>query len=74
MEGIVDKRLDPGDKSCSQAHNGLVLSGEMTVREADGREVIVEPGDAFEVGAGHDAWVAGDEPCIALDFECLAEH
>lgn len=28
----------------------------------------VGPGDAFEVGPAHGAWVIGEEPCIALDF------
>jgi hypothetical protein len=34
--------------------------------------VTVGPGEAFEVGPGHDAWVVGDEPCVALDFEPIA--
>lgn len=55
----------------SQAHVGLVVSGKMVIRGADGQEVTVGPGDAFEVGPGHDGWVIGDKPCIALDFECL---
>jgi hypothetical protein len=40
----------------------------MVVRGADGREVTVGPGEAFEAAPGHDAWVAGDEPRVALDF------
>ena len=55
----------------SAAHIGYVLSGRMIVQAADGLEVMVGPGEAFEVGPGHDAWVAGSEPCIALDFEKL---
>src|SRR5258705_13805819 len=55
----------------SQAHIGLVVSGTMIVRGVDGREVTVGPGDAFEVGPGNDAWVVGDEPCVALDFASL---
>ena len=53
----------------SAAHIGYVVSGRMTIRTAGGGEVTVGPGEAFEVGPGHDAWVAGDEPCVALDFE-----
>jgi len=53
----------------SAAHVGYILSGRMTIRTACGTEVTAGPGEAFEVGPGHDAWVAGDEPCIALDFE-----
>ena len=52
----------------SEAHTGYVLSGRMVVRAEDGLEVEVRPGEAFQAAAGADAWVAGDEPCVALDF------
>lgn len=41
----------------------------MAVKTADGTEKIVEKGEVFEVSPGHDAWVVGDEACVALDFE-----
>jgi hypothetical protein len=52
----------------SEAHIGYIISGRMMVCGTDGAEVEVGPGDAFEVGPGHDGWVVGDEPCIAVDF------
>lgn len=52
----------------SQSHIGIIQSGKMAVRSADGTEIEIGPGDAFEVGSGHDAWVIGDEMCIALDI------
>ena len=52
----------------SAGHVGYVQSGAMAVRDANGDQVQLGPGDAFEVGPGHDAWVVGDEVCIALDF------
>ncbi len=55
----------------SEAHIGYILKGQMVIRGADGREVLVGPGDSFEAQPGHDAWVAGDEMCIALDFKHL---
>ena len=55
----------------SETHIGYILKGQMVIRGADGREVLVGPGDTFEAQPGHDAWVVGDEPCIALDFEHL---
>ncbi|MDD4990488.1 MAG: hypothetical protein PHW31_04285 [Candidatus Pacebacteria bacterium] len=58
----------------SQAHIGYVLSGQMKVRSASGEEAVVVPGEAFELSPGHDAWVIGDEPCIALDFEHLKSN
>jgi hypothetical protein len=56
----------------SQAHIGLIVSGRMGVRDSEGRELTLDPGDAFEMGPESDAWVIGDETCIALDFESLA--
>jgi quercetin dioxygenase-like cupin family protein len=48
-------------------HIGYVISGRVGVRTKDGTEVEVGPGDAFVVAPGHDAWVVGNEPCVALD-------
>lgn len=56
----------------AQRHVGFIVSGRMTVRDAQGVESTLGPGDAFEVGPGHDGWVEGDEPCMAVDFSPLA--
>jgi hypothetical protein len=52
----------------SATHVGLILSGSMTVRAADGTGQILLPGDLFAVGPGRDAWVIEDRPCTALDL------
>jgi Cupin domain len=52
----------------SAAHTGYVVSGRMIVRAESGNEVELAAGDVFWVRPGHDAWVAGDQPCVALDF------
>jgi uncharacterized cupin superfamily protein len=52
----------------SAEHVGYVISGRIAVRAHDGTEVELGPGDAFVVGPGHDAWVVGNEPCVAMDF------
>jgi len=52
----------------SENHIGYIVSGNMMIKDSYGFEVAVGPGEAFEVGPEHDAWVIGDEPCIALDF------
>ena len=57
----------------SARHVGYVLSGRMIIRSAAGDERELGPGDAFEAGPGHDAWVVGDEPCTALDFTPIAD-
>jgi uncharacterized cupin superfamily protein len=58
----------------SQNHIGYVLSGSFTVQSAGGEEAVVGPGDAFELTPGHDAWVNGQIPCVALDFGCNEKH
>ena len=49
-------------------HVGYILSGTMMIKDFNGIETEVGSAEAFEVGPGHDAWVVGDEPCVALDF------
>ncbi len=46
----------------------------MIVKDPNGFEAKVGPGDAFEIATGSDAWVVGDVPCIALDFTPLIQH
>jgi hypothetical protein len=45
-----------------------VVSGAIVIQDSEGREQRVESGFAFEIEAGGDAWVAGSDPCTALDF------
>jgi len=52
----------------AENHIGYIISGSMMVQDSTGSEMEVGPGEAFEVGPGGDAWVIGEEPCIALDF------
>lgn len=52
----------------SENHIGYVISGRMKVKDPFGNEAEIEPGYAFEIIPGSDAWVIGNEPCFALDF------
>lgn len=52
----------------SENHIGYIISGRMMVKDPAGNEAEVHSGCAFELVPGSDAWVVGDEPCIALDF------
>lgn len=52
----------------SENHIGYVISGQMMVKDPSGNEAVVNPGEAFEIVAGSDAWVIGNKNCIALDF------
>jgi hypothetical protein len=57
-----------GTTTCQAKHVGYVLSGRLHVQMEDGAEAEVGPGDVFIVLPGHDGWVVGDEPFVALDF------
>ena len=66
------EHAQPLSRSESEEHIGYVISGRMAVRANDGTEVEVGPGEAFIAAPGHDAWVVGEEPCVALDFIATA--
>ena len=55
-----------GTTSCQFHHVGLALSGAMDGRMDDGWEFTVGPGDVFDLPPGHDNWVVGDEPMVAI--------
>jgi mannose-6-phosphate isomerase-like protein (cupin superfamily) len=57
-----------GTESCQVAHHGYAISGRLRVRQDDGTETDINPGDAYSVPPGHDGWVVGDEPWIGVDF------
>ena len=58
-----------GTDSCQNRHVGTITAGRLHVVHNDGSEAEVGPGGAYVIEPGHDAWVVGDEPCVALEFE-----
>ena len=60
--------------SCMVHHSGYVVSGRMVVRMDDGSQVELGPGDVFVCPPGHDAWIVGNEPCVAYDFSGAAVY
>lgn len=57
-----------GTKSCEAPHINFIVSGHMIVAMNDGVQMKMGPGDVAVIPPGHDAWVVGDEPCVAIDF------
>jgi quercetin dioxygenase-like cupin family protein len=55
-----------GKKSCDVDHLGIVLEGRAAVAMDDGRVIEIRAGDIFDIAAGHDSWVVGDEPYVSL--------
>ena len=58
-----------GTDSCQARHVGVVQEGRLHVVHEDGSEGEMGPGDAYVIEPGHDAWVVGDEPFVAYEFE-----
>ena len=63
-----------GTDTCQAAHLLYCLSGRMKVVMDDGTEGEVGPGDMASIEPGHDAWVVGDEPCVAVDFGSISQY
>ena len=57
-----------GTELCEAPHFQVLLSGQMGVRMADGTEFEVVAGEVSILPPGHDAWVIGDEPVVAVDW------
>jgi len=57
-----------GTRSCQHRHLGYTISGSLHVRMDDGTELVIRPGDAYEIPPGHDGWVVGDEPWDSVEF------
>lgn len=61
-------------ETCQQAHTMYVLQGTLHIAMDDGTETEITTGDAAVVPPGHDAWVAGEEDFIALDWTGAATY
>jgi mannose-6-phosphate isomerase-like protein (cupin superfamily) len=53
--------------SCQVRHVGYVISGQLKVVTDDRTEMDLGPGDAYVIEPGHDGWVVGEEPYVAID-------
>jgi hypothetical protein len=61
-----------GTESCQVRHVGVVESGTLHIAHDDGTEADARPGQSYVIEPGHDAWVIGDEPFVAYEFETKA--
>ncbi|MEP7040194.1 MAG: adenylate/guanylate cyclase domain-containing protein [Chloroflexota bacterium] len=68
-----DVRPLAGTDRCEFHHVGFQVSGRWVCEDRDGTQVEVSPGDIFDTPPGHDAWVVGDEPCVTIDFQGIAD-
>lgn len=70
----VDIKPIAGGDSCQFHHLGFTVSGRLRVQMPDGAELETGPNEVFEFPPGHDAWVVGDEPWVAIDFEAMRTY
>lgn len=56
-----------GTSSCQSPHIGICMSGSMTIRMNSGEEFELQAGSVFDIPAGHDAWVNGNQECVWID-------
>ena len=63
-----------GEALCQVEHVGLVVSGCAAVKMADGTEGMLNPGDLFSIGPGHDSWVVGGERYVSLHLLGASEY
>lgn len=64
----VDAKPRVGGSSCQVRHLGAAISGVQHILADDGGEMEIRGGDAYEIPPGHDGWVVGDEPFVAIEF------
>jgi quercetin dioxygenase-like cupin family protein len=57
-----------GTATCQVRHLGSVLSGHLRVLMEDGSEMDIQGGDVYEIPPGHDCWVIGDTPWVAVEY------
>src|SRR5918992_2500330 len=60
--------------SCQFAHTQYAISGRIRVRMDDGTEQEFGADEVMYIPPGHDGWVVGNEPFVAVDFTGMKEY
>jgi quercetin dioxygenase-like cupin family protein len=61
-------------KSCEMAHFGYQISGVLVTRMDDGTETATKPGDVVVIPPGHEAWVAGNQNVVVIDWHGMTNY
>jgi hypothetical protein len=61
-------------KSCEAPHFQYHVAGTLEVLMDDGTRLTLRPGDVSLLPMGHDAWVVGNEPVVAVDFQGMIDY
>jgi class 3 adenylate cyclase len=57
-----------GTITCQNRHVGVCVGGSLHVRPEEGADLVIVPGDVYEIPPGHDAWVDGDDSFESYEF------
>jgi class 3 adenylate cyclase len=63
-----------GTSNCRLHHFGFAVSGSMHIAMEDGEGIDIPAGSAFEIPPGHDAWVVGDVPWVAVVWTSIRTY
>ena len=63
-----------GTDSCQVEHIGYAVSGTLHVKHDDGTEGEVVAGQVYRIAPGHDAWNAGSEAAVFVEFQGAANY
>ena len=61
-----------GTDSCQARHLGVIVAGRIHITHEDGTEAEAGVGEVYAIAPGHDAWIVGDEPFTAYEFDTAA--
>jgi len=64
----TDVKPIAGTPSCQYHHLGVCVRGRLGIRMDDGTTLEIATNSVFDIPAGHDGWVIGDEPWETYDF------
>jgi len=61
-------------KSCEAPHLQYIVAGRIAILMDDGRQMEFAGGDLALIPPGHDAWVVGNEPVVAIDITGMGDY
>jgi class 3 adenylate cyclase len=64
----TDVKPIAGTASCQYHHLGVCVSGRLGIRMDDGTTFEIGSNTVFDIPAGHDGWVIGNDPWETFDF------
>ena len=53
--------------TCQVAHVGYCVSGRIVIKMDDGSQTTIIPGMSYTIPPGHEAWVEGNDPLVAIE-------